>query len=116
VSAALEAIIEHGDRDRNYRTTHSDTINCADGFRVSVIAGVGCYCTPRPGLEWNGGVAEDYSGPYTEVEVGFPSARPEPWDQWREWSEDPDNPTGAVYAYVPVAAVRALVALHGGTT
>lgn len=89
-----------------------NVIECADGFRLSVIAGEATYCTPRPGVF--GSVSEDYPGPYSEVEVGFPSVRPEPWSEWTLWCEEPDRPTDTVYAYVPVAAVRDLIALHGG--
>lgn len=55
-----------------------------------------------------------YPGPYTHVEVGFPSEVPEPWEIWSEFVEDPESPTSTVYAYVPVEDVRALVELHGG--
>lgn len=86
-------------------------IRCADGFRMSVISGYyGTYCNPRPGFNQ----LLNYSGPFTEVEVGFPSARPEPWDTWREYCENVDEPTETVYAYVPVDVVRALVESHGG--
>lgn len=88
---------------------------CADGFRFSVIAGDGAYCTPRPSAySILGEAPADYPGPYTAVEVGFPSQRPEPWTQWAEWAESTEDPTDTVYAYVPVDALRELVALHGG--
>lgn len=95
-------------------------ITCADGFTLSVIAGPGVYCTPRPALLDSlpdGLVSDaprDYPGPYTAVEVGFPSARPEPWDEWSQRAEDEDEPTGTVYGYVPVEMVRALIESHGG--
>ena len=86
----------------------SNLIECADGFGLSVIAGAGAYCQPRVQFR------RDYEGPYTAAEVGFPSARPEPWSEWREFAEDPDQPTGTVYSSVPVALIRALVDSHGG--
>jgi hypothetical protein len=89
-------------------------IECHDGFSLSVIAGAFCYSTPRPGLE---GVASGYPGPYTAVEVGFPSDRPEPWtgvDGWADFAENVDDPTRTVYSYVPVEMVRALILAHGG--
>ena len=93
----------------------SNNLVCADGFTLSAVAGYGAYCSPRPHSPWGtDGVTEDYEGPYFAVEVGFPSAQPEPWDQWSEWCESPDSPTDTVYGYVPAEAVRALVALHGG--
>jgi hypothetical protein len=95
-------------------------ITCADGFNLSVIAGAGYYCKPRPSLlsEHPDGLVSDaprdYPGPYTEVEVGFPSERPEPWATWAECAEDGENPTGTVYSYVPVQMVRDLILSHGG--
>lgn len=112
MSGVLEAIIAHGNRDADYRSTRPNSITCKDGFRLSVIAGNGTYCDPRP--DWFNGVPADYAGPYTHVEVGFPSERPEPWADWVEWCESPDNPTGTVYGQVPVDAVRALIDSHGG--
>ena len=79
-------------------------IRCADGFSVSVISGAFAYCAPRGDI-----------GPYREVEMGFPTERPEPWDSyWAERAESPGNPTETVYGYVPVEAVQALIDLHGG--
>jgi len=103
-------------------------ITCADGFTVSVIAGGGTYCTPRPTLCLHlpghemvhepdgifGEVAHDYPGPYTAVEVGFPSMNPEPWEEWRQFAEESEDPTETIYSYVPVGLVRSLVELHGG--
>lgn len=90
----------------------SNTILCVDGFSMSVIAGSGTYCAPRPGQAT--GTPYDYEGPFAAVEVGYPSERPEPWSDWAEYCEDPGEPTNTVYGYVPVAMVRALIDLHGG--
>ena len=110
----LETIIAHGNRGR--AKFGDNKIACKDGFTLSVIAGRGTYCIPRPG--WPFGeprVPNDYPGPYTAVEVGFPSERPEPWDEWVKYIDSPeDDPTGTVYGYVPVDMVRALIAAHGG--
>lgn len=82
---------------------------CADGFRMSVIANWGAYCRPRP--EHSGSP----QGPFTHVEVGFPSVRPEPWSVWSEYCDNKEgDPCDTVYGYVPVYMVRALVELHGG--
>ena len=78
-------------------------IVCADGFNVSVQVGKYLYSTPR----------ED-AGPWTHVEVGFPSERPEPWDEWSKYVDDAEIPTRTVYGYVPLAMIEALIALHGG--
>ena len=112
----LEHIAKFGNR-RMVRDTYvvvkDNRITCADGFSLSVIAGYGTYCSPRPGDD--DGVAEDYSGPYTLVEVGYPSQRPEPWDgRWSERCDDPEEPTSSVYGYVPVEWVRDLIESHGG--
>ena len=78
-------------------------IECADGFSLSVQVGKYLYSTPR----------ED-AGPWTAVEVGFPSATPEPWSEWEPYVEDANDPTGTVYAYVPLSLVEALIESHGG--
>jgi hypothetical protein len=111
----LNEIVSHGNTGFDPRRRTPNTVRCADGYTLSVIAGEGCYCTPRP--DRHGGFGHTpggYPGPYTHVEVGFPSAQPEPWDRWREFCGSPDKPTGTVYAYVPVELVRELVAAHGG--
>lgn len=112
----LERIIAEGTRrgwGRDAQTGRpSNVIRCVDGFRVSVIAGAGTYCTPRPDGYGADAVDEDYGGPYTKVEVGYPSEPPEPWDTWQRFVEDPANRTETVYAYVPVDVVRALIAAH----
>lgn len=126
--ARLEDIIATPNGGHHGR--RGNMVRCIDGFEMSVITGGGAYCLPRPDIclapfsrELCGGlhrlpseVACDYPGPFTHVEVGFPSQRPEPWEQWREWvdSLDPDEGDPSVYGSVPVEAVRALVALHGG--
>lgn len=128
----LEDIIARGNRGGHVENTDS-TITCADGFTVSIIAGGGTYCRPRPSLcsfrvtgssymcdstPWPGMFEKgcDYTGPFTHVEVGFPSEKPEPWDQWSERFEDwgDSDPLTSVYSYVSVDLVRELVAAHGG--
>ena len=78
----------------------ADRIVCKDGFSLSVQASQGAYCTPR-----------DNIGPWSKVEVGFPSSAPELIGQW---AEDPDHPTDTVYGYVPIKLVEELIELHGG--
>ena len=65
---------------------------CADGTKLSVIAGSGTYSNPRE------------HGPYTHVEVGFPSPYP---DWWKDVNEN-------VMACVPVETVRQYIVEHGG--
>lgn len=137
----LEEIIELGNRPPVPMTPEGDYLPdaasvyprvqnwvvCADGFKVSVIAGAGPYCTPRMNMipkfdndpKMMGAIGEvpsTYPGPFSAVEVGFPSERPEPWGgdgNWAEYASDPETPTDTVYAYVPVDMVRALVWSHG---
>ena len=74
---------------------------CADGFKMSVQAFAGGYCTPRI----------DGADRYEEVEVGYPSIREE---LLIDYAEEPDSPTQTVYAYVPVQVVTNVLAKHGG--
>ena len=76
-------------------------ITCVDGFSLSVQGSEYTYCSPR----------ED-SGPYWEVEVGFPSA--DPGLEIMRYCENRENPTETVYGYVPVDVVDRIIAAHGG--
>jgi len=126
LSEVLETVIAVGNRGHRKRT--ESVVVCVDGFTVSVIAGGGTYCSPKPALcmcafqgegdpifsKVDGDAPHDYPGPYQEVELGFPSQRPEPWGEWERYAEISDAPTETVYGYVPVDMVRALVVSHGG--
>ncbi len=86
---------------RNGKKFHqSKRIECKDGFSLSVQANKGCYCYPRDG-----------EGPWDQVEVGFPSAKPE---FIMDYAEDADRPTETVYGYVPISLVEKLIEHHGG--
>ena len=84
-------------------------IVCKDGFSVSVQVGSMLYSSPR-----------NDQGPWTEVEVGFPSS----WDnpairKYREasWGEETEQYTensGDVACYVPIELVEAWIDQHGG--
>ena len=75
-------------------------IECRDGFSMSVQAGNGHYCSPR-----------DDVGPYTHVEVGFPSS----YDYYlHEYAEYPDKPTDTVYGWVPADTIQLCIDAHGG--
>lgn len=71
-------------------------VTCPDGFTVSVQASENHYCSPR-----------NDSGPYTEVEVGYPSEWPDEWQPWRE-GED-----GDVAGYLPVEDLVKVLCQHG---
>lgn len=81
------------------RTTvkRRDSVVCLNGTQVSIQANEYCFCTPG-----------DNEGPYTEVELGFPSVKPS--DTIMPYAADPDKPTETVYGYVPVDLVRAWLA------
>lgn len=101
--------------DARRKSLPTNKIKCADGFTLSVIAGSGTYCIPRPEWPYDGNeTPDDYPGPYTHVEVGYPSERPEPWSTWVEYVETEDRPMDTVYAFVPAGVVRSLIELHGG--
>ena len=112
MSAQLDQIAAVGTVSPTYsrRGKPSNRITCKDGVTLSVVAGAGSYCSPRPGF----GSSRDYEGPYTAVEVGFPSARPEPWLEWCSFADDAEKPTETVYGWVPVEMVAALIQSHGG--
>lgn len=84
--------------DRSYPL--SKRITCKDGFSLSVQATYGAYCSPRTNVAvWD------------EVEVGFPSTKPE---LIMDFVEDKEQPTETVYGYVPIGLVEELIELHGG--
>jgi hypothetical protein len=82
-------------------------IQCADGFTISVQAHAGAYCFPRPGSN----APREFSGPFTEVECGFPNG---PVPELAEWKDGDGEDTDSVYGYVPISAVLALIEKHGG--
>lgn len=80
---------------------HFPQLVCKDGTRLSVQASRYHYCNPR----------EDV-GPYTEVEMGYPSVPPT--GELLELAEDQASPCNTVYPYVPVALIEDYIAAHGG--
>ena len=76
-------------------------IICEDGTTISVQASALHYAHPRTNR-----------GPYTAVEVGFPSVKPPL--TWKQYAEDWENPTDTVYAYIPLELVSFYIASHGG--
>ena len=75
-------------------------VECIDGFTVSVQASHTHYCTPR-----------NSEGPWTEVELGFPSKKV---PSLRQYRDGPPPDTDTVFAYVPIEKVAALLVRHGG--
>ena len=80
--------------------TQVPTIVCAGGLKMSVQASRYHYCTPR-----------DSVGPWSSVEIGFPSQRVE---RLMFYAEDGSAPTDTVYGYVPIEVVAEVIAEHGG--
>lgn len=77
-----------------------ERIRCRDGFSVSVQASRFHYCLPR-----------DNRGPWTHVELGFPTRRLPSLAEYRDGSA-PD--TKNVFGYVPIEKVAEVLVWHGG--
>jgi hypothetical protein len=78
-------------------------IICKDGWSMSVQASQHHYCRPRQDV-----------GPWTEVEVGYPSTAEPLLFEYVECETDDTDWTGSVYPYTPVGVVAAVLDLHGG--
>lgn len=74
---------------------------CANDVSVSVQASRTSYSRPRANF-----------GPWTHVELGYPSVRPPEFIM--RYAEEPDNPTGTVYGQVPIELVAAWIESCGG--
>ena len=92
--------VNNPDVRNDYTYPLAPRIRCADGFSISVQATHAAYCSPRTN-----------SGPWYEVECGFPSDTPA---LIMMYSEDPTQPTETVYGYVPIELVEELIEEHGG--
>ena len=118
----LDRIAAHGNR-RNPRRSgvawrDDNWITCADGFRLSVIAGWGAYSTP----DWLD--HPDHPGPFTAVEVMPNGDVPGSWHEHADGVGEGICPAaisvlqdcncGSVYGRVPVQMVRDLIEAHGG--
>lgn len=75
-------------------------VRCFDGLEFSMQASSGHYCTPRRDL-----------GPWTMVEIGFPSQK---INEFMPYAEDATKPTKTVYGWVPAEVVEKVVKNHGG--
>ena len=76
-------------------------VKCKDGFKISIQASEGHYCSP----------SVDGDVIYNEVELGYPNMEDE---LIAEYAEDPDKLTDTVYGWVPVDIVNKLIEKHGG--
>ena len=76
-------------------------IVCMDGATISVQASRFHHSTPRSA-----------EGPYSEVEVGFPTPD---FPEGLQWKDNPDVPDSeCVFAYVPIKVVSDWIESHGG--
>lgn len=76
-------------------------IECADGASMSVQAAEFAYCIPRNNV-----------GPYTHVEVGYPS---HPFPEAAYYKDDAEvSDTETIFPNVPVEIVVAWINKHGG--
>jgi hypothetical protein len=76
-------------------------IVCMDGATISVQASRFHYCSPR----------NDH-GPYSEVEVGYPTPD---FPEGVQWKDNPDRPDSeSVFAFVPIKVVSDWIDSHGG--
>lgn len=78
-------------------------VTCVDGFSMSVQAGIATYSEPRA-----------VKGPYSRVEVGFPTSNEYLLEPYFDGDAINDDVTMGVYAYVPVQVVTNVLAKHGG--
>lgn len=79
------------------------SVSCADGTSLSVQASRKHHCWPK-----------NNEGPYTQVEVGFPS-KPPP-SAWAEHclGNFNEKPCDSRYGAVPMSKVAEFIDLHGG--
>lgn len=73
---------------------------CRKNLGLSIQASKTHYCSPR-----------DDEGPYTHVEVGFPSRVIE---KLRPYAEDPKRMTKSVYGWVPLGLLAEIIDEYGG--
>ena len=78
-------------------------IELMDGTTLSVQVGEGLYCTPRGD-----------TGPWSEVEIGYPSKPIPELYKWMEGRIGETDPTDTVYGYVPVSVLLEAARARGG--
>ena len=97
----VELLDDHGQSIIGPMTTTMPRLVLQDGASLSVQASKHNYSSPR-----------DNKGPYTKVEVGFPSETPP--EAWKEFAEEWDKPMNTVYSYIPLTMVMLYIGAHGG--
>lgn len=77
-------------------------IVCVDGTTLSVQASRLMHCSPQ-----------DDNGPYTHVEVGYPSCKvPSTWLPYKKSPDEDDRHT--IYVRIPIHLVLFFIGAHGG--
>jgi len=79
---------------------NSPPVICKSGLTMSVQASETHYCSPKNNV-----------GPYSRVEVGFPSRRVMALMPYRDWA--PGRPA-RIFSYVPVTVVATVIEKNGG--
>ena len=90
--------------NKNGFKDNAKRIECNDGEHLSVQASLCHYSIPR-----------ENNGPYTHVEVGYPSVTP--GEKWREYFDgdfDESDGTDSDYGYIPINLVAEFIKAHGG--
>ena len=102
--------MKYTDKEKEYMKTDDEyrepreSIECEDGFIMSVQANQHAYCTPRENdCRW-----------YGAVEVGFPSEQEELLMPWIEVYDGDIGPTDTVYPYTPAKVIIDVIVKHGG--
>ena len=80
----------------------SEPVTCDSDLTFSAQASSFHYCEPRNDV-----------GPYTKVEIGFPSERGESFMPYIDGCENVD-PTDTVYCRVPIQVVLDVIKANGG--
>jgi hypothetical protein len=77
-----------------------DRVHFNNGGSISIQASHTHYCEPR-----------DNEGPYSEVEVAYPTKGTKYPKSLLDYSDTPDEP---VFAYVPSDIVEQIIEMNGG--
>lgn len=76
---------------------------CRDGLKLSVQASSYHYCEPR-----------SHVGPWTSMELGFPSKPVPELRQWRDDLGDDSPDEECIFGWVPVDMLLKTIEKHGG--
>ena len=97
----VELLSDHGQPTLIRTVARMPRLVLIDGASLSVQASEHSYSSPR-----------DNKGPYTKVEVGFPSETPP--EAWKEFAEEWVKPMNTIYSYIPLTMVMLYIGAHGG--